>query len=308
MKKTKGRIVKRMLFVLLFCSMAILFIACTTTQDVEPDFYKVESYGFSYTSRDAQVPATVTFPVGGKNVPLVVLAHGHGGNRDEYIGFTAIAESLAEQGIASIRMDFPGCGESTESFQNNSLTYMKEDVVAGTKAAINILDVNENRVGLIGYSMGGRIALELLAENAFPYQAVFFLAPAADNEDLKLLFGGSEAWEKLKTTAKTNGYVDFTTVFGQQQELSKKFFEDIEAYENIAKAASEAFSGKNARVIYAVDDTVISPVVSKQVADLFNASIITTPADGHSYGFYSDRTDILKIVVDGATSFFDENL
>jgi len=299
---------KKVLIVLVLCSLAILFIACNTTKAVQPSSYEVESYGLSYSSRGVQVPATVTFPTGGENVPLVVFAHGHGGSKDEYIGFTAIANSLAEHGIASIRMDFSGCGESTESFQNNVLTYMKEDVLAGTKAAINILDVDENRVGLIGYSMGGRIALELLAENSFPYKSVFFLAPAADNEDLKLLFGGSEAWEQLKATANANGYADFTTIFGQHQELSKKWFDDLEAYSTIAEQASEAFAGKPSRVIYAVDDACVNPNVSQHVADLFNASVITTPADGHSYGFYSDRTDVLKIVVDGATSFFDDNL
>src|SRR5882724_10514479 len=60
-------------------------------------------------SRGVRVPAVLTAPKVTGKYPLVVMAHGHGGSKDENGGFTAIANALASRGIASIRMDFPGC-------------------------------------------------------------------------------------------------------------------------------------------------------------------------------------------------------
>ena len=49
------------------------------------------------------VPAVVTLPVGEGPFPGVVINHGHGGSKDENVGFISLAQTLAEAGIASIR-------------------------------------------------------------------------------------------------------------------------------------------------------------------------------------------------------------
>jgi len=64
------------------------------------------------------------------------MAHGHGGNRDEAGGFTRMAEALAQRGIASVRMDFPGCGDSQEPFTQNNLGNMVKDLLAARDFAI----------------------------------------------------------------------------------------------------------------------------------------------------------------------------
>ncbi|WP_320129756.1 alpha/beta fold hydrolase [uncultured Sphaerochaeta sp.] len=299
---------KKLLPVFTALLMMLTLFGCATTKTNELNSYTPVSYAFTYLSRGVEIPAKIVYPKGGHAVPLVVLAHGHGGSKDENIGFVTIADALAKQGIASIRMDFPGCGASSESFQKNTLTNMEADVLAATEAAISILDVNPERVGLFGYSMGGRIALDLIKDKAYDYKAVTFLAPAASTEDLKALFGGKDMWEKLKAEAKANGFVLFTTIYGQKQELSKQWFEDLEKQENPAQDAAVAFAGKPSQVIYATDDGAVSPSVSQNVADLFKAKVVNTTADGHSYGFYSDRTDMLTIVVDATANFFAEKL
>ncbi len=262
----------------------------------------------SISSRDAQVPATVVLPSGEGPFPLVILCHGHGGSREENIGFGAIAKALADKGIASIRMDFPGCGESKESFQNNNLTNMKADVKASLEYALANYPVDPTRIGLFGYSMGGRIALELLAAGDAPYKAVGLLAPAASTEALKPVFGGSENWDTMKAEAEAKGFFTFTTIYGQVQELGKQFFSDLEAVENPTEAAAAAFKGK-ALVIYAEDDTVVPPIeVSQKVADALGAEVVKATGDGHSYGFYSDKTDVLNTVVGGTADFFAKAL
>lgn len=87
-------------------------------------------------SRGVRVPAILTAPKVTGRYPLVVMAHGHGGSKDENGGFTAVAETLASRGVASIRMDFPGCGASVEPFTENNITNMMADVAAARAYAI----------------------------------------------------------------------------------------------------------------------------------------------------------------------------
>jgi dipeptidyl aminopeptidase/acylaminoacyl peptidase len=259
-----------------------------------------------FESRGVEVPAYVHMPdvSDGKKVPLVVMAHGHGGSRDENIGFGQIAFELSKADIATIRMDFPGCGDSAEGFQMNTLSNMKQDVLNAIEYAVQNFAIDRDRVGIFGYSMGGRIALELLGERAYDFKAAALLAPAASTPDLKNLFGGEQAWGTMKAEAEANGFVTFTTIYGQQQQLSAQWFADLEAVQDAGLYAKEKYDGP-ALVIYAEDDEAVSPAVSKAVADALHADVVDATGDGHSYGFYSDKVDVLNTVVGATADFFE---
>ena len=265
----------------------------------------------TYQSGGIDVHATVTMPVTKEKVPYVLICHGHGGTRSENGGLDAIAQGLAEKGIASIRMDYPGCGDSKEQFRNNTLTNMIQYTEDAIKYMNDHYAVNKDSIGIFGYSMGGRISLEMLASKKYNFKAVCLLAPAADTEDLKKLFGGAENWELLKKTAQESkdGYTDFTTLYGQKQELSKKWFADLEEkdFATLMQEVKLSYNGPS-MVIYAVDDTAVSPSVSKSVANELGSEIIMTPDDGHSYGFYSDKTYVKRIVVENTVDFFEDKL
>ena len=263
-----------------------------------------ETQVISYESRGVQVPATIVTPDGAEEYPLVVLCHGHGGSREENVGFAAVADALAAQGVASIRMDFPGCGESSESFQLNTLTNMEADVLAAIEYAQ--ANLNVSKVGLFGYSMGGRIVLELLASGT-PADAIVLLAPAADTTDLKELFGGPEAFDMMEADAEENGYVTFITIYGQTQELSKEWFADLEKVENPAEAAAAAWNGA-ALVIWGSDDEAVNPAISESVAATLGAQTQDATGEGHGYGFYSEDDAVRNLVAGATADFFAANL
>ena len=85
-------------------------------------------------------------------------------NRDEEIyehkPFAVIADALARAGIATLRYDDRGFGESTGDLVHCTTEDMKNDALAG----IGLLRERFDRVGVIGHSEGGTIALMLAAE------------------------------------------------------------------------------------------------------------------------------------------------
>ena len=252
----------------------------------------------------AEIPTFITLPAEeAEAYGLVVMIHGHGGNHNEWGGYDVISNGIAENGKIVVTLDFPGCGDSAEPFQLNTMTNMKQDVLD----VINYMKDNYSitDVGGFGYSMGGRIILEMTAEDMFQFDSVEFVAPAEDYEDLKLLFGGPEAWDELNAKAHEDGYVDFTTVYGQEQQLSAEWFDDLAKYpDGLAEAAAEKYGDKPVIVIYATDDTAVSPAVSQGVADVFGAKVFNTYTAGHSYSFYSDDPEVCATVNDNSIAFF----
>ncbi|MCD8037462.1 MAG: alpha/beta fold hydrolase [Clostridiales bacterium] len=261
----------------------------------------------STTREEAQIPTYVTLPADystENTYPMVILCHGHGGNHNEWGGFDTITNGVAENGIIAVTLDYPGCGDSTESFQLNTMTNMKNDTMDVLNYVIANYSVDADSVGIFGYSMGGRIALELVADEAYDFAALELVAPAEDTEALITNFGGEEVWEEMKAEANENGYIVYTTVYDQVLELSAEWFADIERIEDgLAEAAAEKYDG-NSLVIYAVDDTVVLPEVSIAVAEILGSEVAVTPADGHSYGFYGTTPETITITNDGSINFF----
>lgn len=81
-------------------------------------------------------------------------------NMFEHKPFAVIADVLARNGIASLRYDDRGYGDSTVHFLNYNTHDFKDDAAAG----LSFLRKRFQKVGIIGHSEGGTIALMLAAE------------------------------------------------------------------------------------------------------------------------------------------------
>ena len=95
-------------------------------------------------------------------VPGVVLFHGFTGSRTEsHALFVKCSRALAQAGIASLRFDFYGSGESDGEFREMTL---RGEIADGRAAAAFLrgqTDVDPQRVGLLGLSLGGAVAATL---------------------------------------------------------------------------------------------------------------------------------------------------
>ena len=120
----------------------------------------------SFSNGDAVLKGTLVLPEGcSRNTPAVIIVSGSGlQNRDEELfehkPFAVIADALARNGIASLRYDDRGVGESTGDVIFCTIEDFKEDALAG----IGLLRERFEKVGVIGHSEGGTIALLIAAE------------------------------------------------------------------------------------------------------------------------------------------------
>lgn len=240
-------------------------------------------------SRDTRIPVTLTTPDSGSgdDAPLVVLAHGHGGTRQENGAFAELASMLAELGIASVRMDFPGCGDSTEPFTHNTITNMLQDIESATRFAMNYPGIDERRVGMVGYSMGGRLAM-LAASGR--HAAIALWAPVALNGASPMIgfLGGQESYDQLRATAASEGSAVFVTPFGQEQRLGERWFLDMERSRPLEAISS--YRGE-LLVIHGDADTVILPdngeAAMNAASSSLEATIVLIEGADHGLGFFS---------------------
>lgn len=274
------------------------------------------SGAFAQTSTDVvimngarAVPATIVVPDGEGPFPAVVINHGHGGGRQENGGLGRIADALAEMGILSVRMDFPGSGDSKEPFTEGYLSNMISDSNASLAYAKENYAVDADRLGIFGYSMGGRIALTIAGASDNPYKAVALLAPSADpGGPMSIGFlGGQAEYDRLYAEASSDrGYAEFVTQFGQHQNLSKMWFDEMTASSPLEGIG--AYKGAML-VLYGDKDTVVPPAVSQSVGTAYpSAKLVVVPDADHGYGFYSDQPDVTALVDTTVADFFAENL
>lgn len=108
------------------------------------------------------IPGVYTYPDEKRKYPAVLLLHGllSCKSGDGFM-FPKIAESLKENGIASLRIDFCSCGESRRSRRDyNILTLIKEAKVAYKHMQENEL-IDENRIAILGHSYGGLVTYKI---------------------------------------------------------------------------------------------------------------------------------------------------
>ena len=130
----------------------------------EPYGYQVEEITYKNTrADDVTLSGTLTYPEGEGPFPAAILISGSGPqDRDETIfghqPFLVLADHLTKQGIAVLRYDDRGVGESTGDYSNANSADFATDANAAFEYLLTRSDIDHDSIGFIGHSEGGLIA------------------------------------------------------------------------------------------------------------------------------------------------------
>jgi len=130
----------------------------------------------SFWSLDGlRLAGTVTSPPSGEPDKAVVLAHSEGLDRDENGLFPLIAEALAAEGVASLRFDHRGHGESDGTQEERTLTEHLNDL----RAAVEHVraETGARRVSLVGNRFSGGLAAFYAARRPTELDRLVLLTP-----------------------------------------------------------------------------------------------------------------------------------
>lgn len=146
----------------------------------------VETFHWIDGGAQGRLAATYHRPEGAGPFPAILLCHGFTGTRVEPQQlFTAFSRRMARVGIASLRFDFGGHGESEGDFLGLTVSGELRDAQAAWSFLGGLPEVDPARRGLLGFSLGGYVAAR--SAPGFSASGLRALALWAGLDDLRRL-------------------------------------------------------------------------------------------------------------------------
>lgn len=189
----------------------------------------------SIKSGDAVLKGTACLPKIHGRFPVVLMIHGSGPlDRDENIDgqglniFNAIAHHLADNGIASVRYDKRGCGESTGNYYSAGHFDLVEDAVQWFDSLDGFEFCDQKRKYLLGHSEGCIIAPQVNLKRP-AVAGMILLAPFIESLETILRAQAKVAQTEIERSKGFSGAIKRTycKIFGQPIEAQNNLITKI---------------------------------------------------------------------------------
>ena len=233
-----------------------------------------------------QKPATQP----GEQIPMVIMMHGFGGNKgggERKTLFDVIADKLEAQGIATIRFDFNGHGESEGEFWQHTVPNEIEDALKVYEYVRDLRYVST--VSVLGHSQGGVVASMVAGKLGAEIKAAVLMAPAAVLRDDAIrgsTFGSS--YDPLNLQG------DYIELMGGRQKLGTEYIRTAFSLPIYKTAAN--YKGALC-VIHGTGDKVVPYTYGERYTEQSNnAELYILPGEDH--GFMKDMERATDIAVE----------
>ena len=203
-------------------------------------------------------------PAGGTGHPSVLILHGYTGNRGgDHRLLPLLSRYLMGLGIASLRIDFRGSGESEGDFSEMTVSRELEDAAAAFDHLRSYPGLDPQRAMLLGFSMGGMVAA-LAAPQVRPHRLALW-APALPELWLRLLPGG---------------YLPPVVTDQGGWPVGREFLTEMARLRPLEAAASW---GGPARVFHGDADTSVPPEMGVRYARALGCDAVAIPGANHTF-------------------------
>jgi putative phosphoribosyl transferase len=134
---------------------------------------------------EVSLAARLWIPSGQPPFPHVIFVHGLGSSKESPRN-VVIAQHLVDTGIAAVLFDLSGHGESSLDARDGVEGYI-EDLEAMRKWASEQAQIDGNRLGIAGSSLGGVVALHATIRNIVAPTTMVLRAPPVELDDFARL-------------------------------------------------------------------------------------------------------------------------
>jgi len=178
-----------------------------------------------FECKGQQLVGMLHLPEGRARVPAALLLHGFGGTKSEsHRMFVKLSRALAERGIASLRFDYRGCGDSAGNFEDLTIRSQVLDANEALRYLLRHKRINSRRLALIGMSLGGTVAAHLVGREPGRFKSLALWAPVAEGGDILDEFSTPDAVASLAQTGITEHWgnlvgVEFIRQFAEMKPL-----------------------------------------------------------------------------------------
>ncbi len=151
--------------------------------------YIDEEVAYENPKAAVHLAGTLTLPKGSGPFTAALLLSGTGPqDRDECLfghrPFLVLADYLTRRGIAVLRVDDRGVGQSTGDFDKATLEDSAADALAGLAYLKSRTEIDGRRIGLIGHSEGGSVAIVVASRSDDVAFLVTMAGPGVSGEEL----------------------------------------------------------------------------------------------------------------------------
>lgn len=140
-----------------------------------------ERYDAQILRGDIAIAVRVVRPGGDGPFPCVIFVHGLGSDKDSTRN-VPIAERLLDLGIATVRFDLNGHGETPEDPRGRDA--YPDDLAAVYAWTVAQPAINEAGIGISGSSLGGIVAIEAIREGSIRPRTMVLRAPPVEDDSL----------------------------------------------------------------------------------------------------------------------------
>jgi len=220
-----------------------------------------------------------------KNPPTVIIIHGFKGTKEYYPFVNNSIKPLTDAGIAVLRIDCRGSGESDLEFKDMTIKSESEDVLTAIDY-VKTLDVNSKRIALIGVSMGAGAIIMAMKQNP-DVKTLVFWGPG-------WYFKGAKYYdtpENRKSVKEEGVFYVIQGFTGKKMVAGKELFEefanlDIRPIMKIIKIPTLILRGS--------EDEVVGLSKDKEATELLNAEYKLIEKGDHNFLDKDSERDLIK--------------